>query len=97
MKSEVGNESGCFDMAPYETRCASLPRSPAIIDVSLPPAKASGCIYKHEYLLTDAVQSQRYIPRRELFDSGSEKFIGELVIGADFGSSQALQMSDEAR
>lgn len=37
MNSDVGNDSGCFDIAPYETRCASFPIRRAMSEVSLPP------------------------------------------------------------
>lgn len=28
MKADVGSVNGCFDMPPYDTRCASFPKSP---------------------------------------------------------------------
>jgi hypothetical protein len=37
MKADVGKDKGCFDMAPYDTRCASLPRYLIIAVVSFPP------------------------------------------------------------
>lgn len=42
MNNEVGSDTGCFDMAPYDTRCALFPRRRAISVVSLPPVKGSG-------------------------------------------------------
>lgn len=41
MNAEVGNESGCFDMAPYETRWAPSPRKRVIADVAGPPTQLS--------------------------------------------------------
>ena len=41
MKAEVGSDSGCFDMAPYDTRCAFSPRKRVMADVAGPPTQLS--------------------------------------------------------
>jgi len=86
MNKEIGSDSGCFAMAPYETRCESLPKKRAMSVVSFPPTQLSpslmSCLNSSGKFQIKVVEST-HLASCPLLDFALDRLVRKFVIGKD--------------
>ena len=96
MNADVGRESGCFDMAPYETKCASCPRKRDIAVVTGPLTQFSirriGCTMMSLPMPEKTLARTTLLAVRPSLHLISEGFVVEVVVCQYFRRAQACEL-----